>query len=231
MKPFDFASFGISYGGGAFSINEGGTDSSSLREREVHWKNGRFVYIPTIYYSAGLHHVLARFGRGTCPECGGFVYEYRTEKVCGTCGLIGKIGILEPDKFYYLVEENRKYVKRMKDACRQILWMDEPIVGDDVGENYMRHKQRKLASEFIDYRILTLLKGEVGGLRERDIPQIYKSVFSDNGCPAEITREEVREAIKRLQKKGRVEKGSISTPQGKRNVIRLVGCTNGHQNM
>lgn len=198
-------------------------ERSGFINNKVHRENGRLSYTLAFLcasWSPGLPFVAPWWIAPKCPVCSAHFQDLGDGQFCIECGLSLKFEI--PDSFAELAEKARSYQEYMKAAGGQIYMFTEPVFCSEHKELLMQ----KRASEYIDYRIITLLRNVGGSIQQRDIPPEYEKLFIDNNIegmrPAIITPEKVRASIERLNKKGKVRVFDISTPRGKRIIVELI---------
>jgi hypothetical protein len=216
--------------------------------REWQKDNNPIVFVPTFLCSHPCSGntpplIAVRCEAAVCPTCHAPFKEYNGGTFCSQCGINyrgyeipgescenfknGKCypGYPVPkecrktDCFCVLAAMSKTYFSSMKAAKRQIMMLDVSV----SDSNYETQIMQKRRSDFIDYRIITLFKSTGNGsVFQSDIPKIFSHMFVDNTVPAKITLAQVRASVERLRENRKVVVEDISTPQGKRIIVKLL---------
>lgn len=160
-----------------------------------------------------------------CNRC--FVKrDSRGDLVCEKCGRIvtQAISMSITDTLEKLIRLRNEAQQHILRNGKRVVWMGSlghPII-DGCSPRYMKRSPQQLRSDFKDFRIVTLLKNVGGSAQQADIPDIYKNMFLDDNNRAIITTKMVEASVKRLRDAKKVDVIGISTPKGKRNIIKLI---------
>jgi hypothetical protein len=98
--------------------------------------------------------------------------------------------------------------KEQRDAANR-------ITEEHREHEYIPHTEERLRTDFIDFRLWTLLNMNGGKIAQADIPALFESEF--NG--ATITARQAEESVKRTEKLGRINVEAVYGSKGKRIVI------------
>jgi hypothetical protein len=93
-------------------------------------------------------------------------------------------------------------------------WKNASVRSDELKHKRLPRTEQRLRTDFIDYRLWTLLNMNGGRIEQATIPALFASEFKAN-----LTLRQAEESVKRIEDAGRIKVKYSYDTRGKRIII------------